>query len=181
MVDVAEWFNDFVSVAEGSAGGGPAPTLRRKGKRRLSLDSPASGMKRTGKAEKPLQAAGKQSGRKRKAAASSDADDERADEDTEAVAVADKREAADDGAMRERRRSAAAKAPRMSGSAKGTATDRVHGVRWAEHGEAATDSGVAPHAEQGVNRPAPLQHVSLVVKVSLWVRRPSTQNGWPDA
>ena len=147
VLDVAEWFNDFVSVAEGGDSGGPASAPHRKGRRRLSLGGPPqSGADRAGGAGEQVEAPAKQRGRKRKAAASRDADSSGAGEEASA---ANRRGTADcDTRSGRGRRASAAEASQRGRVAKEAATaGRAGAVRWADDDAAAADSDA--HESEG--------------------------------
>ncbi len=142
VLDVAEWFNDFVSVAEGSDSGVPAAAPHRKGRRRLSLGAPRPNDPDTaGTADKPVDAPGKQRGRKRKAVVGRDADSSSAGEDAAAGAGVNQQSAADCSGVQRGRRVSATKASQHDRVAReAAAAGRAGAVRWADDGSTAADS-----------------------------------------
>ena len=153
VLDVAGWFNDFVSVAGGGGGsGGPAAPPHRRGRRRLSLGGPLqSDADRAGGAGEQVDAPAKQRGRKRKAVAERDAGSSGAGEGA-ATAVGDYQQgAAECGAESGRsRRTSAAKAVQSSRAAKQAAATagRVGTVRWANDGDVSANSDA--HESEGM-------------------------------
>jgi len=142
VLDVAEWFNDFVSVAEGFDCGGPAAALPRKGRRRLSLGGPPqSGADGAGGAGEQVEAPAKQRGRKRKSVVGGATDSSGTGEDAAAGAGVNQQSAADcSGVQRGRRVSAAEASQHGRVAQEAAAAGRAGAVRWADDGSTAADS-----------------------------------------
>ena len=140
MLDVAEWFNDFVSVAEGGGSGGPAPAPHSRGRRRLSLSAAArSDGEASSVIHEPAAVSTKQWGRKRKAMVDSGVDSGRVGGETAAGAGATQQGAADcsDGPGGDRHMSAAGASQRSRTTKEADVAGRVGTVRWADDGSAA--------------------------------------------
>ena len=160
MVDVAEWFNDFVSVTEAGVSEGPP---KGRGQRRLSHDSAGSGPDPAGKAERLLSAAaGKQRGCKRKAADDCDADSERTKDQHVTAAVATEDGATGSAGHMKRRKGRASAALTLKANCRMRGqhnTGSIDGLHRIDSDKAAADSHADARDEEGVTSQRPHPYI----------------------